>query len=147
MKAVLGLGRRMYKFIVIRDQCLTCVEILTILTSSLLLFFSRRNAAKRCMPIEWQQTARLEWACGSGRTQTTSLARPRYVYGSSAGRPSIPEFILPFSHSLYPLMVYPKRLEAKPRARVSLMSSVEAIRYLGKQGGGRIELISKGLSI
>ena len=119
----------MYKFTVIRDQCLTCTQFLTILSSSLLLFFSRSNIAKRCMPFEWQQTARENGRVDQAELRITSLARPRYVQGSSAGRPSIQESIPTFSHNLYSWIMYPRRLDAE--IRVCLMSSVQV--YLGKK--------------
>lgn len=39
--------------------------------------FSRRNAAKRCMPAQWQQTAQPEGRVDQAKPRQTVLARPR----------------------------------------------------------------------
>jgi hypothetical protein len=111
-----SLADGMYEFPEICDQCLTCAEILTILSTSLLLFFSRRNAAKRCMPIEWQQTARVVRACGSGRNQTNCSCPPALCLRIIGGQAFHSGIHLSFlSQSIPTSVVSPRRPEVRFR--------------------------------
>ena len=96
-----GLTDGMYEFLVICDQCLTCLEILSILSTSLLLFFHGEMPRKDACLSNGNKPPKLNGRVDQAELRQTALARPRYVNGSSAGRPSIPEFIKAFSHSLF----------------------------------------------